>query len=346
MSVLYATGWEAGSLAWYGATAAGWTFSQSGITTNPVQQHRTAGGIGGSYAVVPGWSCSVLAGTVTAGSARWLHFWGLPTNPGGNRFVAQFGRGGTCQVNVSFEPGGSIGIYRGSTLLLNETSAWNPLFAHWFAIEAVCDDSVGIVNVYVDGNLAATYSGDTQEDALWADWDRFAFGSGISPYPFFFADMGSVIIDDIIVTDNTTGRVDEHFCVPLTPDGDTAQADFTPSSAGDHYEKVNEIPADDTDYNSATAAMQEDRYTFSDPPALDSILCINVCARATRTGALTTGEISVKSGAAPVVYSTPETLPASPTYYGMQVLLEQDPATSAAWTDVGLAAIEAGFRIS
>ena len=343
MAVLYATGWEAGSFAWYSGSAVGWVFSQSGLSTNPSQQHRTAGGVGGNYSVGIGWGAAVQPGTVTAGTAKWLHFWGLPSSPGSNRFVVQFGRNTTCQINVGFEPSGAISIYRGSTLLGQTIGAWNAMLPHWFALEVVADNA-GYVNVYVDGNLAATYSGDTQEDATLSGWDRFGFGSNISPYPYYFADMGSVYVDDIIVTDDAT-PLPEHYVAVLSPDGDTAQADFTPSSAGSHYDKVDEIPENTADYNTATLSGQEDRYTVSNPPSMDSILCVNICARATRDGALTQGEISVKSGST-VDYSTPETLPASPAYYSMQYLLETDPDTGLAWDNAGVAAMEIGFRVT
>jgi hypothetical protein len=200
----------------------------------------------------------------------------------------------------------------------------------------------GIINVWVDGVLKASYTGDTQEHATLADWDSFGFGFNFAPSPGISSDGW---VDDIIVTDNITGRVAEHYFSTITPDGDSAPLTLTPSTGLTHFNLVNEIPANDTTYNGTAVSGNEDLYTMSNPFASASILTVNVCARATRDGALTNGEISVKSGAT-TVYSAVTLLPASPSYLGIQHLLDTDPDTGVAWTSGGVNAMEAGFRIT
>jgi hypothetical protein len=345
MAILYVTGWEGGSLPWYSTSKAAWQFSFSIMSSSASYQHRTSSGVGGNYAMLPYNAAYCIAGTVDATQSRWLHFYARPENPSpATNLSVQFAIDGAAQCTVQFLTTGSIVFLRGNTILQTNTAVFNPNVSHWFAIECIATDT-GSITVYLDGNPTpvASASGDFQNSATTSGWNHFGWASS-------FANGGGLnqnywYIDDIIVTDSTTGKVAEHYIYPIIPNGDTAQSDFTPSTGVNGFAVVDDIPANDSDYNSATASGNEDRYTFSNPPAAVSILCANFCARVTRDGSLTQGQISVKSGTT-TVYSTAETLPASPTYYDMQYIVETDPDTGVAWTDAGVQAVEAGFKVT
>lgn len=344
MAVLYSTGWEAGSAAWYTASTAAWFFNSfSGFTNTATWQHRTtgSGAIGGNWSILPAWGVSCTVGTVPT-TARWLHFWGKPNIPGSSRVQIQFGRDGTAQVNVAFVNTGVIDIYRGSTYT-GASGVFNANIPHWFAIEVIASNA-GLVNVWVDGVLKATFAGDTQEHLTLSDWNHFGFSGNLSPNPYG-VNAGDWYIDDIIVTDNTTGRVAEHYIPPFLPDADSAPLTLTPDTGLVHFSRVNEVPADDNTYNSTTVSGNEDLYGFANPPAAASYLALNFLARATRDGALTQGQISVKSGGI-TVYAGAVTLPASPAYLGHDFLLETDPNTGVAWVTAGVNAVQAGYKIT
>jgi hypothetical protein len=254
----------------------------------------------------------------------------------------QFARGTTAQITVIFRASGNIEINRGGTLLSTAVAAHNPNVSHWVAIECVAANVGGVVNVYVDDVLAATASGDTQAHATLADWDCFGFAGAFSSGG---VSNNGYDIDDLIITDSTTGKVVEHYIVPIVPNGDSSPLTLTPSTGVTHFNLVDEIPASDVDYNSTAVSGDEDLYTMSNPGTLSTVLCAVFCARATRDGALTQGQVSVKSGAT-TVYSTAQTLPATPSYLDFQYLLDLDPDTGLAWSSAGITSVESGFKIT
>lgn len=340
MAVLYATGWEAGSIAWYNAqTPAAWTGS-SNINTFGTGLHRNAAGTGGNYSVwvAPNWRCA--AGTVTAGSARWLHFWWRPY-VNFQSLCVQFGRSGTLQCQVWFGSDGRVYLLRGTTqLTFTGSGQYIPRLGHWIAIELTCQDAGGIINAYVDDVLVASFTGDTKEHASLTDWDHWGwgnlFGGGFNQDAW---------IDDVVVTDSTTGKVTEKYLMPIAPDGDSSPLTLTPSTGVTHYNLVDEIPLNDTDFNSTAVSGNEDLYTFTAPPTANSILAVVFSARATNDAGLTLGAISVKSGAT-TVYQPAVTLAVSPTYTDTSYILDTDPDTAVAWTNAGVAAVEAGYRFN
>lgn len=129
----------------------------------------------------------------------------------------------------------------------------------WYCIEAHVKiaDSLGDIEVKVDGVLDIDFSGDTKPstqttiDAIW-----YIAGGGAAP----------LLLDDLALND-TTGVVDNSWCgdghvLLLKPNaaGDVTQ--LTPS-AGANYECVDDIPTDgDTSYVSSPTTDQYDLYNL------------------------------------------------------------------------------------
>lgn len=343
MAILYYTGWEAGSVAWYNAQQTALWAGNATINTSAIGLHRTLAGVGSNYSLAldDTWVCA--DNTVPAGSARWLHFWW--TNGAFSAFAfVSLSRSGTSQVGVWLSGDGSITLYRGAvtTVLTTKLNAWNPYAAHWIAIEAVCQNSGGVINVYIDDILAISYTGDTQAHATLSDWDAWYWGWTVANGGFF---NSGGYIDDIVVTDNTTGRLTEKMVFVLTANGDSTPLTLTPSTGTNHAALIDEIPLNDADFNNTAVSGNEDNYTWTTLPTTNSILAVQISARVTNDAGLTLGQISVKSGAT-TVYQTAVTLPASPTFRGISYLLELDPNTGTAWTDASLAAVEAGIKFT
>lgn len=341
MAIQYMTGWELGSTAPYTNSAAQWN-GNGAINTTAGFLHRSSSGVGGNYSILldDNWYCA--PGTLPLGTARWLHYWSIPGNAGYSSTSLQMSYLGNTQAQINFLGNGTIAIYRGGTLILTVTNAYIQPVAHWWAIEMVLQTSSGIINIYCDDKLVASYLGNTQGQA-GSGWDAFGWGNCYNG--------GSVIVnnflyvDDVMVTDNTTGKLKEQHVLPLTPNADTAQADFTPSTGTSHFALVDEIPPSDVDYNSTVVSGAEDRYAFTDLPSITSVTAVQVTGRATRDGALTQGQVSLKSGGT-VVYSTAVTLPASPTYVETPYVTLLDPNTGVAWTAGAVNALEAGFKFT
>lgn len=351
MAVLYMTGWEGGSIAWYQQSQAVWTLGGGAwsINTTVANLHRTSSGVGGAYSLLQSSNASsgiaCAAGTVPAGTARWLHYWMLYSSPGTNSTIAVLAVGNTAQASVVFTVGGSVQLYVGTTLVATSASPINVNVGHWVAIEAVCQNVGGILRVYVDGVLFVQFLGDTQNAAV-PDWDQIGFGRGA--FLVSTPAIGSAqYIDDVIVTDSTTGQVPEHYLLPLVPTSDSSPLTLTPSTGVTHYNLVDEIPANDTDYNSTAVSGNEDLYGMADlPGGVSSVLAVNFNARVTKDGALTQAQVSVKSGGANTVYSTAATMPASPSYLDIQYVLDTDPNTATTWSVAGVNAVQAGAKFT
>lgn len=342
MAILYATGWEAGSMAWYTSASPAWVNTGfSSLTSDPTQLHRTPTSIGGNYAMRPGSNGCYSAPGLVPTTARWLMFWACPDSSRGptQKMQVQFGRNGTVQVNVRFLETGNILIYRGSTIVSTHVGVYNGRVAHWFAIKVVAQD-VGSVDVWVDGVLVASATGDFKQHATLDDWDQVGWGPGLSPAPAGDADW---VIDDLLITDDT--RLPEYYAPVLTPNGNSSTIQLTPS-AGTNWQNVDEIPVNDADYNRAISAGQEDFYTFSNLTVTPtSIACVNVLARV-RTeavgGAITQAQIGVSGSDATVVYQTAATLPGG-TFVGLNYVRETQP-NGGTWDATSVNAANFGIK--
>lgn len=344
MSILYFTGWELGSMQAYVDSKAGWSApSFGGLQTTANRQHRTAALVGGNYSMNVAWGSWCLAGTVVAGTARWAHYWARPNNYA-SRQSFTFYRSGTHQITVVLEGDGSITLWRGGTNILTLLSAYQLGIPHWIAMEVTCQDAGGIVDIWIDGihvgPSTPTFTGDTKNHATLADWDQFGPGNGA------YANNGhDGAVDDIFITDATTGRLTEQIVPPVLVPNSDFSIGLTPSTGVTNYVLVDDVPPVDTDYNSTAVSGTQDEYGFTDPPAGASITAVNVQARCTKDGALTQAEVILRSGAT-VVYRPAQVMPASPTYTTIHEVLDLDPDTAAAWTFGAVDALIAGCRFT
>jgi hypothetical protein len=348
MAVLYTTGWEAGNLESYMYSNAGWVFlsGSASLITDTASQHRTQNGVGGSYSLFPNRGGTCLPGTLPASDSRWINFWAkqdpaFPWVYGLPNLIIAFSREETRQTSLLFNGLGGLSIKKGDGSIESQSNVFNPSLSHWFSIEVICAVS-GTIRVYIDGELAyENTSINTQAHPTLTGWDAFALGDwwqDWSSYTYYF-------IDDIIVTDNTTGRVEEHYIVAIKPNGSGDQTDLTPTGSVNNYENVDDLPFNDLDYNAATSTGDTDLYNFEAPPTATSILCAKFSARVTSDGSLGHAEIAVKSGST-TAYGSTETLPASPSYNTIEHILEQDPNTSSAWDNTSISTVQAGIKFT
>jgi hypothetical protein len=339
VAILYYTGWEAGSIAAYTSQYVALWGGNASINSTAANQHRNLAGEGGNYCVNldDTWQCA--ANTVPAGTARWLHFW---WKPGAFMFVS-LTRSGVSQVGILLNEGAAT-IYIGATggPLISLYGTHNPNVPHWIAIEAVCQNAGGLVNVFIDDVLVISFSGDTQAHATLSDWDAWFWG-WTGGNGGFFNSGGQ--IDDVVVTDNTTGKLTEKKVFAITADTDSTPLTLTPSTGTDHSALIDDIPLNDADFNNTAVSGSEDNYTWTTIPTTSSISAVQFSACVTNDSGLTLGQISIKSNVT-TVYQSAVTLPVSPTFRMISHIQETDPDTAAAWTDGGLAAIEAGIKFT
>lgn len=318
---IYVEGFEAGDITYY--ENKGWDWNGDIDSATP---HQTLAGEGGSYYLET--NDSVTGPALPSSDGRWFHFYIRPIGTGpfntGPRFDFQEPGTGSTNASVIFESAGGIEIRRGtSTVVASSTDYINTAVGHWIAIEMHADNS-GQASVWVDGVEKVTFSGDLQSQST-SGWNRVDITGGNT----------FVIIDDIIVTTEEEGRLEECYVLPSAPDGDGTTA-LTPSTGSTNWELVDEIPPSTTDYNEATATA-EDFYTMANLGFTPGrIVCYSLSSYVDRDGTITTGQQGVLSGAT-TDRKTAVTLGASGTYETIQAIWETDPNTSTA-----IAAVDTG----
>jgi len=204
-----------------------------------------------------------------------------------------------------------------STIILNTASA------HWVAIYMHADNS-GSCEVWFNGALIVSYTGDLQDTAT-PGWQSVRWS----------ANNQDLYYDDIIVTTEEEGRLDECYIVPLAPDGDDVTA-LTPSTGVDNFAMVDEVPPSTTDYNE-TLVTAEDFYDLEALPSTFSrVVMLGHNSYVARDGTITTAQMGIKSGAT-TDRQTAITLGAAATYEEVQGMWLTDPNTSTA-----VAAVDTG----
>jgi len=250
----------------------------------------------------------------------------------------KFYDGATEQFNVTFTPGAgtaTVSVYRGATLL-GTSSPFYAAYSSWHYIEigALLSETVGTVTVRVD---------EVEQLALTGVNNSAAATTNVSVVGWTAGGAVACIDDLYFLTDqgarNNTflGEV-RHQCLFVTADGSVN--DWT-ASAGARYECVDENPSSMSEYiydstpgNIQLFAMQD----IVDSPDLFPSITVKFSVLKDDTS-LREVASKLKSGATTVTGTT--FLVSSQVDWVRQVY-ETDPDTSAAWTEAGINAIEAG----
>jgi hypothetical protein len=342
MAVLFFGNFSAGLVAYY--TSQGWAMSTSSLTSTALAQHKTPNGIGSTYAINLN-NTGVVTSPSISGTPRFFHYYIKPQNPGTwNDESILFRAAGGVTASMSLRATGFIQVSRGTstthtsnTLLATSATTINRAVGHWVAVELDAQDAGGTFTVWVDDVQMVTFAGDTKGSATTAGWSQFDPKQGPTD--------DNCYITDIIVTDNTTGRLSEQYAQTLSPDSvDSGNLVGSPVTGASRYQNIDEIPTSQTDYNYAQAVNDEDLYGFGNvPTAFASISTVEIEAQAIAAGVITQGEISYK-GTGATSYGTANPIGAS--YEVWARILDTDPDTAAAWTGTAINAALFGVRFS
>jgi hypothetical protein len=230
-------------------------FWDSGSAAASTTQKRT-----GSYSYVV---TSSNSGTkiITAVAEIYARFcwWNAGPNEG-RLFYWQ--KGSTELGSLRTETGARIGLYTGASTLVDTsdtsyvTSAWNLMEIH----VKIANSPDGIIELYMNGILTATFYGDTQPGAD-TTIDSLVYRG---PQQTYFDDLA---LND---TSNADGRGDNSWCgdghVELLVANDNGDTNEWVGSDGDsvnNYALVDDIPASGTDYVKASTDIK-DMYNVGD----------------------------------------------------------------------------------
>jgi hypothetical protein len=179
-----------------------------------------------------------------------------PDNVSGNHpFIAFMTAAAATQFRVGLNTSGQVFIQLGTSTILATSAEAGPVFAagvwYYLEVEAFVHDTTGFCRVYRDGvPLVEAENVDTKGQASTDLVEMVRFtgnnGGGTSDGP------NVVSIDDIYVLDEST-RLGQCRVSTLLPTADTADADWTPLGAGNHFAEVDDDNGDTSYIASDTA---------------------------------------------------------------------------------------------
>jgi len=240
-------------------------------------------------------------------------------------------------INVIILSTGFLRIRRSSTTLANGTTPISADTWYFMELKSNFTNSGGTTELQLDGQLEATFSGDTTNG-----------GTGITTVNIEGDGNPVCTYDDLYVCDDT-GTENNDFLGPIkiesiSPDGDGANTDFTPLS-GANYTNVDETISDeDTSYVSSSTNNDKDTYTFPNLTDSGAILGIQNVTTCTKQGA---GNIEISDV---VRVDGTDYLGddiAVPAGYLQTILVrETNPATETTWLKEELESAEVGFILN
>jgi hypothetical protein len=192
----------------------------------------------------------------------------------------------------------------------------------------------GRLRTRINGRDDIDYSGDTQPGASTA----IAYLRLLN-----YQGNGAVLhVDDVAFgTGDWCGDV---RCDLVVPNADTATLEWTPSSIGDHYPMVDDVPADDGDYVEGLGDGDQDLYevaAWAGVHGQNEPLFVGQWTRADKSAAAADQvKQLLQSGGTLSTGSAASLVNGTPTY--VYRLLATDPATARAWLLAALQSLQIG----
>lgn len=274
----------------------------------------------------------------------------FPVMPPSNAFTnLNFMDSSTIQCSLRFDPDGSIdamnsggyttGTALGSTTInVIQSNTW-----HYVEVEITIDNSVGVFNIYVDGNLRLSLSGVDTQSTGNNRIDRILIGN---VGRFNGPTGGTVQYDDIYMT-NSISRLGERRVETLRPNADTAQKQFVPNSGSNNYDRVNETLVNgNTSYVDSGTVGDHDLYEIGDLSTIPAIIdAINVVSFALKTDATTRGLYNtVKSGS--VNSDGAASMNLGSAYARHNRVINTNPNGGSPWTTPAINALQIGPKVA
>lgn len=278
--------------------------------------------------------------TVTIGAAIYIPqtlLNGAGASPG-TGLIRFYDSANAIQGGVQMGSNGTLYVTRSTNVLLATGNpgdvvgdAWNYIEVEW-----TLSDTVGVVNVYVNGALKVSVSGVDNKNSGSATIGSVRLtpsGTGTNGLAF----------DDIYITD-TAARLGESRVETLRPTADDGTQQWGRSTGANNWALVDETPQNgDTDYVLAASAGLVDKYTMGDlssvPSTIHAVQAVMVArkddaaARSLRSK-LTSGS-TLANGATRALGSN---------YQVFSDVWALDPNTSGAWSASAVNALTLGLE--
>jgi len=265
--------------------------------------------------------------TAIAGFAYRLTGLGLITRLG----VAAFLLDTTYQTYLEVIGSGALvlrlGNSSGTILATSNTCIVN---SNYHFVEITTDNAVsGTFTVYVDNNLALSYSGNVR-GAGSSSWNTVIYGNqNGSASSGYYADYSDSYILDGAGSSPYNARLSDVAVQSYYPIANGNYAELSNSVAGDHYTMVNDNPVDATDYLYGGTIGNRESFVYTLPSG-GNILATNMSLYGKKDAAGARGvKEFVRNGGTNYDNATEISLSSSYRFYDN--IRTVDPATSAAW---------------
>lgn len=278
-----------------------------------------------------------------AGASFVVGFAYKPAIPAGSVVICDFQDAGTTQCQLQINSDGTLQVTRNGTAVTGGTSTNALNDGVWVYVEwkFTIADSIGANSCKVRVN--------------GTDWITVATGQDIKNTANASANsvrLGKLtntttdsFFDDFYLCDQS-GSANNDFLGDsridtLYPNGDGFYQTWTPSTGTQHFALVNGHTPQITNYNSDGTAANKDTYDFENLTSITGSIFgvqVNAYAQKSDSGARSI-KIDARSGTTDSAGAS-QALATAPAYYLR--ILEQDPATSAAWTESGFNAAQFG----
>lgn len=251
---------------------------------------------------------------------------------------------GLCALNDGKFHVGRFPSTNGSSAVdLGNASTFSINTNTWYYVECrlYIHDTLGAIELRVDGVVHLHLTGiDTRANASLATAQYFQLRS-----------LGNTTwVDDFYLrteassSEVTGGFLGDIKVKPYYPNADGTYTAMTCSTGSSHYVLVDETAPNTTDYVSSSTALTKDSFAFQDASETGSIKAVQVSAYCYKMDAGFRGvDVFVKSGATEDFATS---VPLSTTQKYATKAWDQDPNTTADWSQANLNAAEFGVRIS
>lgn len=313
-----------------GSTSFGSTYTRFGYGKSFVTSYVNANNY--AYFTVPAASQIYVGFAVRANSSGQLNsdFFGL-----------QGDNGTVTHLTLRFTANNVISVYRAGTLLASGTFSGSVVGAFpYVEIGASISSTVGVVTIRVNNAQVLTFTGNTKNGGTNSSIDTvYMTGSGSND---------TVCYDDLYICDGAGAAPANTFLGDVrayteAPTGAGASTQFTPST-GTNWSCVDENPYSAADNVQDGVSGHRDTYAMADlPGGVGTVIGVQAVSIAKKTDA---GVILLKNAvksSATIAYGSSVALSTSDA--ALLTILQNDPATSAAWTAAAVNAVEAGFEV-
>jgi hypothetical protein len=291
-----------------------------------------------------------LTKTLTTSGAGWVHGFFLTASgaPGtAGYYIAAIVDTGTVHVYLRLNSDFTLSVLRGdgTTLGTSTTTGLSAGVGGYIEWKGTINDSTGSYTVRVNNTSVLTGSSKDTKNTSNTTWNAVWVGQCFTSSNNWSGGH-TIDFDDLYVLDQS-GSSSNDFLGDCridvrTPSGAGNSSQFTPSASTNVSNIDDTTPDGDSTYNSSATVGHIDTFAIPNAPVVGgTVLGIQHCIYAKKgdAGTCTIGAVVRHSG---TDYTATAQSP-STSYSYLLFPQDQNPGTSAAWTESGFNAIEAGY---